>query len=268
MNMDQLVEQITSKVMEQITNKPDQGLGAKTAVAQAPKSFTPHSKIMTGPELAKYIDHTLLKPESTKDQIIKLCAEAKEYRFASVCINPYWVATAAAELKGSGVDVCTVVGFPLGATSTFSKIAETRDAIAAGATEIDMVINIGALKSGDMETVKKDIEGVVLAAKGQALVKVIIETGFLTEEEKKKACMLSKMAGADFVKTSTGFGPGCATVEDIRLMRETVGPELGVKASACVRDLDTARRMIEAGATRIGASAGVKIVKGEVGEGY
>lgn len=273
MNMEQLVEEITSKVMEQISNidkskAQSQQATNSSALQQSQKSGFSMNNLITGPEIARLIDHTLLKPESTEEQIKKLCAEAKEYRFASVCVNPYWVATAAAELKDSGVEVCTVVGFPLGATSTFTKISETRDAIASGATEIDMVMNIGALKSGDMETVKKDIEGVVLAAKGQALVKVIIETGYLTEEEKKKACMLSKMAGADFVKTSTGFGPGCATPEDIRLMRETVGPEIGVKASACVRDLDTARKMIAAGATRIGASSGVKIVKGEVGEGY
>ncbi|MCD8510750.1 MAG: deoxyribose-phosphate aldolase [Bacillus sp. (in: Bacteria)] len=214
------------------------------------------------------IDHTLLKPDSTKEQIVNLCKEAVEYNFATVCVNPCWVALAAKELAGSNVGVTTVIGFPLGSTSTFVKAAETRDAIAAGATEIDMVINIGALRSGDYEVVKKDIEGVVLAANGQAVVKVIIETGYLTEEEKKKACMLSKMAGADFVKTSTGFGPGCATPEDIKLMREAVGPDMGVKASACVRDLDTARKMVQAGATRIGASSGKEIVKGETGTGY
>ncbi|TMW71283.1 deoxyribose-phosphate aldolase [Alteribacter natronophilus] len=214
------------------------------------------------------IDHTLLKPESTKDQIVKLCEEAKEYKFATVCVNPSWIPTAAAQLAGSDVGITTVVGFPLGASTTFSKMTETRDAIASGATEIDMVANIGALKSGEYEQVKQDIAGVVHAANGQAPVKVIIETGYLTEEEKKKACMLSKMAGADFVKTSTGFGPGCATPEDIRLMREAVGPDMGVKASACVRDLDTARKMVQAGATRIGASAGIAIVTGGKGEGY
>ncbi|MFD1640191.1 deoxyribose-phosphate aldolase [Evansella tamaricis] len=214
------------------------------------------------------IDHTLLKPDSTKDQIITLCKDAIEYNFATVCVNPFWVSLAAKELAGSNVGITTVVGFPLGSTSTFTKISESRDALAAGATEIDMVINVGALKSGDYEVVKKDIEGVVLAVNGQAVVKVIIETGYLTEEEKKKACMLAKMAGADFVKTSTGFGPGCATPEDIKLMREAVGPDLGVKASACVRDLDTARKMIAAGATRIGASSGKEIVKGKTGSGY
>lgn len=222
---------------------------------------------MTDFQIARYIDHTLLKPESTQADIIQLCKEAKQYQFATVCVNPFWVKTAAEELKGSGVGVATVIGFPLGATSTFTKVAETRDAIASGATEVDMVINIGALKSKDEMAVYQDIRQIVRAANGQALVKVIIETGFLTDEEKKRACMIAKEAGADFVKTSTGFGPGGATVEDIKLMRETVGPEIGVKASGGVRDFETAKAMIDAGATRIGASSGVAIVKGEKGEG-
>ncbi|WP_240795405.1 deoxyribose-phosphate aldolase [Aquibacillus halophilus] len=214
------------------------------------------------------IDHTLLKPDSTKEQIVNLCKEAIEYQFATVCVNPYWVSTAVSELAGSNVGVTTVIGFPLGSNSTFTKVAEARDAIAAGATEIDMVINIGALKTGDFEAVKKDIEGVVLAVNKQAIVKTIIETGYLTDEEKKKACLLAKMANADFVKTSTGFGPGCATPEDVALMREAVGPDMGVKASACVRDLDTARKVVQAGATRIGASSGKEIARGEQGKGY
>mgnify|MGYP001320360110 FL=1 len=222
---------------------------------------------MTDFQIARYIDHTLLKPESTQADIIQLCKEAKQYQFATVCVNPFWVKTAAEELKSSGVGVATVIGFPLGATSTFTKVAETRDAIASGATEVDMVINIGALKSKDEMAVYQDIRQIVRAANGQALVKVIIETGFLTDEEKKRACMIAKEAGADFVKTSTGFGPGGATVEDIKLMRETVGPEIGVKASGGVRDFETAKAMIDAGATRIGASSGVAIVKGEKGEG-
>lgn len=268
MEMEALIEQITNKIMEQLTNKQELNTAKPAASGNVTYKEGPSSTIITGPSVARMIDHTLLKPEASKEQIIKLCQEAKEYKFATVCVNPYWVSTAAKELKGSGVGVTTVVGFPLGATSTFVKIAETRDAIANGATEIDMVINVGALKSGDFETVKKDIEGVVLAAKGHAPVKVIIETGLLEIEEKKKACILAKMAGADFVKTSTGFGPGCATPEDVKLMREAVGPELGVKASACVRDLDTARKMIQAGATRIGASAGIAIVTGGQGTGY
>lgn len=222
---------------------------------------------MTDFQIARYIDHTLLKQESTQADIIQLCKEAKQYQFATVCVNPFWVKTAAEELKSSGVGVATVIGFPLGATSTFTKVAETRDAIASGATEVDMVINIGALKSKDEMAVYQDIRQIVRAANGQALVKVIIETGFLTDEEKKRACMIAKEAGADFVKTSTGFGPGGATVEDIKLMRETVGPEIGVKASGGVRDFETAKAMIDAGATRIGASSGVAIAKGEKGEG-
>lgn len=220
--------------------------------------------------LAKMIDHTLLKPEANRDAILKLCAEAKEYNFASVCVNPSWVALCAEQLAGSNVKVCTVIGFPLGASSTATKVFETQDAIANGATEVDMVINIGAIKSGDWDLVKKDVEAVVQAAHPKAIVKVILETGALTQEEKVQACLVCKDAGADFVKTSTGFGPGGATVEDIRLMRETVGPDLGVKASGGVRDYETVMAMIEAGATRIGASAGVAIVTGAktTGEGY
>lgn len=260
--MEQLIKQITNEVMAQISNAGvSKGSTENREGINSSVKFM-NEQVITGPQVARLIDHTLLKPDSTEDQVVTLCEEAKEYGFATVCINPYWVSTAARELKGSKVGITTVVGFPLGSTSTFTKISEARDAIAAGATEIDMVINIGALKSGDYEAVKKDIEGVVLACKGQAVVKVILETGYLTIDEKKKACMLSKMAGADFVKTSTGFGPGCATPEDIKLMRDTVGPEMGVKASACVRDLDTARKMVSAGATRIGASAGIAIVKG------
>lgn len=222
---------------------------------------------MSEKQIARMIDHTLLKPDSTKEQILQLCEEAKEYEFATVCVNPSWVRTAAKELKGTSVGVTTVIGFPLGATSTFTKVAETRDAIASGATEVDMVINIGALKSKDEGTVYHDIKQVVRAASGQAVVKVIIETGFLTDEEKERACLIAKEAGADFVKTSTGFGPGQATVEDIRLMRETVGPNIGVKASGGVRDAESAKAMIEAGANRIGASAGIAIVSGEKGSG-
>lgn len=220
---------------------------------------------MTELNIARYIDHTLLKVDSTEKDIIQLCDEAKQYQFATVCVNPYWVKTAAKELKDSRVGVATVVGFPLGVTTTFTKIAETRDAIASGASEVDMVINIGALKSKDEITVYQDIKQVVQVANRQAVVKVIIETGLLTYEEKKRACMIAKEAGADFVKTSTGFGPGGATVEDVQLMREAVGSQIGVKASGGIRDFASAKAMIEAGATRIGASAGVTIVQGEKG---
>lgn len=211
---------------------------------------------------ASYIDHTLLKPEATEEQIKSICAEAKEFGFASVCVNPTWVSVAAAELKGATSKVCTVIGFPLGASTSATKAFETKDAIANGAEEIDMVINIGALKGSQYDVVENDIKTVVEAANG-TLVKVIIEACLLSDEEKVKACELSVAAGADFVKTSTGFSTGGATAEDIALMRKTVGPELGVKASGGVRSLEDLEAMVAAGATRIGASSGVKIMKGQ-----
>jgi deoxyribose-phosphate aldolase len=214
--------------------------------------------------VARMIDHTLLKPDATKDEIVKLVSEAKQYLFASVCINPAWVKTAADLLVDTpDVKVCTVIGFPLGATTTETKVFETKNSIEHGATEVDMVINIGALKDKQDDLVEQDIRAVVEAAKGKALTKVIIETCLLTDEEKKRACELAVKAGADFVKTSTGFSTGGATVADIQLMRKTVGPDLGVKASGGVRSREDALAMIEAGATRIGASAGIAIVKGE-----
>jgi len=215
-------------------------------------------------EIAKMIDHTLLKADATKEQIEQLCLEAKEYKFASVCVNPTWVSYASEMLTGAGVDVCTVIGFPLGATTPETKAFETKNAIENGATEVDMVINIGALKDGNDSLVEKDIQAVVHAAKGKALVKVIIETSLLTDEEKVRACKLAVQAGTDFVKTSTGFSTGGATVKDIALMRGTVGSEIGVKASGGVRSAEDAKNMIEAGATRIGASSGIAIVKGLV----
>ena len=213
-------------------------------------------------ELARMIDHTLLKPEATGEMIDQLCAEAKEYEFASVCVNPTWVARSYQNLQDSPVLVCTVIGFPLGATTKEVKAFEATKSIADGAKEVDMVINIGALKTKDYQVVEEDIQAVVEASKGKALVKVILETGLLTDEEKVIASKLSKNAGADYVKTSTGFGHGGATYEDIQLMRKTVGPEMGVKASGGVRDFAGALKMIEAGATRIGASSGIAIVNG------
>lgn len=212
--------------------------------------------------IASYIDHTLLKAEATEQQIIQLCKEAAEYNFASVCVNPAWVSTAAAQLANSTAKVCTVIGFPLGASTSEAKAFETTDAISKGAEEIDMVINIGALKSGNTELVKKDIEAVVNATAGKAIVKVIIETSLLTDEEKAVASRLTKEAGADFVKTSTGFSTGGATIADVKLMREAVGPKLGVKASGGVRSLEDVQAMVDAGATRIGASSGVQIMQG------
>lgn len=210
----------------------------------------------------RMIDHTLLKADATRDQIEKLCEEAKEYHFASVCVNPTWVEHAAVLLKGTDVRVCTVIGFPLGASTPDSKAFETKDVIEKGAQEVDMVINIGALKSGDLELVEKDIQGVAAAAKGKALVKVIIETCLLSDEEKKTACEIAKRAGADYVKTSTGFSTGGAVEHDVALMRETVGNQMGVKASGGVRSGEDAMKMIKAGATRIGTSSGANIING------
>ncbi|HEM4411465.1 TPA: deoxyribose-phosphate aldolase [Streptococcus suis] len=217
-------------------------------------------------KLHKYIDHTILKPETTQEQVEKILAEAKEYDFASVCVNPTWVALAAESLKDSDVKVCTVIGFPLGANTPAVKAFETKDAISNGADEIDMVINIGALKTGNYDLVLEDIKAVV-AASGDKLVKVIIEACLLTDDEKVKTCQLSQEAGADYVKTSTGFSTGGATVADVALMRKTVGPDMGVKASGGARSYEDAIAFIEAGASRIGASSGVAIMNGAQADG-
>ena len=212
-------------------------------------------------ELARFIDHTLLKPEATEEQILQLCREAVQHHFAAVCVNPCWVRLAAQAVARSEVVVCSVVGFPLGATMPDIKAYETRRAICDGAREIDMVINIGALKSGQDDLVRRDIRSVVEACRELgAHSKVIIEAALLTDEEKVKACTFAKEAGADFVKTSTGFGPGGATVQDVELMRRVVGKEMGIKAAGGIRDADATRQMIQAGATRVGASASLKIV--------
>lgn len=213
-------------------------------------------------KIAQMIDHTALKADTLESQIVTLCEEAREYHFASVCVNPTWVKKAAELLQGSEVKVCTVIGFPLGANTPEVKAFETTQAIKDGADEVDMVINIAALKDGNNELVEADIKAVVDAAKGKALTKVIIESCLLTDEEKVRACELAVKAGADFVKTSTGFSTGGATKEDIALMRKTVGPNIGVKASGGVRNAEDAETMINAGATRIGASAGIAIVNG------
>jgi deoxyribose-phosphate aldolase len=212
--------------------------------------------------VAGLIDHTLLKPDATRQDIERLCSEAAEFKFATVCVNPAWIALCSRLLQGSTVGVCSVVGFPLGATVTDVKHFETHRVLFDGAREVDMVINIGALKSGDLRTVERDIEAVTEPCRAAgALSKVIIETAFLTDDEKVSACSLAKAAGADFVKTSTGFGPGGATVADVALMRRVVGTDMGVKASGGVKDLDALRAMVAAGASRVGASAGVKIVQ-------
>jgi deoxyribose-phosphate aldolase len=217
-------------------------------------------------QAASLIDHTLLRPDATRDEIVTLCQEAKTYLFASVCVNSYWVPLVADQLRGTPVKVCSVVGFPLGASSTAAKAAETATALRDGAQEIDMVQNIGALKSGDGSAVQADIQAVVDAAHAAgAIVKVILETALLDDAQKIEACRIAQQAGADFVKTSTGFGPGGATVHDVELMRRTVGPHMGVKASGGIRTRGDLDRMVAAGATRIGASAGVKIVTSAAG---
>ncbi|HEX5474305.1 MAG TPA: deoxyribose-phosphate aldolase [Vicinamibacterales bacterium] len=217
--------------------------------------------------IAAVIDHTLLKPDATTTDIERLCREAAEFHFATVCVNPTWVALCAARLRGTGVGVCSVVGFPLGATTADVKQYETRRAIFDGASEIDMVVNVGALKSGELRLVERDIDAVACACRdGGAVSKVIIEAALLTEDEKVTACTLAKAAGADFVKTSTGFGPGGATAADVALMRRVVGDGMGVKAAGGVRDLAGLQAMVAAGATRVGASAGVKIVQESRGQ--
>jgi len=245
MDINEIIKTITEQVIAEINKS-----GAGTA-SSSENSY------------AKYIDHTLLKPDATEDQIRKVCGEAKQYSFASVCVNPSNIELVAKELQGSKVSPCVVVGFPLGATTPAVKAFETNEVIEKGAKEVDMVINIGAAKSGNWKLVEEDIRAVVHASRGRALVKVIIETCLLTDEEKVRACTLSKLAGADFVKTSTGFSTGGATAEDVSLMRRTVGEKMGVKASGAVRDYATAKKMIEAGATRLGTSSGVAIVSGQ-----
>ena len=238
----------------------------RDALAGAPQAATTSAGLPDRP--ASLIDHTLLKPTATDEQIRQLCAEAREHEFAAVCVNPVWVALCAELLAGAGVAVCTVVGFPLGADLPAAKAFEAERCIALGATEIDMVINIGALKSGQQGIVRDDIAAVVDASHAHgALVKVIIEAAYLTDEEKVEACVLAQAAGADFVKTSTGFGPGGATAADVALMRRVVGPAMGVKAAGGIRRGDDFRAMVVAGANRIGASAGVQILADLKGQG-
>lgn len=270
MNREALVETITREVLSALSTRFDMaetGEKVREVVANGADRVAFHGEAGDVPlDVAQYIDHTLLVADATADDIDMLCSEAEQYGFASVCINPTWVKRAANNLRGTKVPVCTVIGFPLGATTTDIKATETRKALRDGAREIDMVINVGALKSGDHELVYNDIVKVVDAAhETGAICKVILETALLTDEEKVIASALAKRAKADFVKTSTGFGPGGATVYDVALMRETVGPDMGVKASGGVRTANDLEDMIAAGATRIGASAGVQIVGGSDG---
>lgn len=278
--LEKLVEQITDQIVARLLASRESDLNGDDCAECSPRALACAlnagasriglawgQRAAASADIAKYIDHTLLKADATREEIEKLCREAREFNFASVCVNPTWVKECAYILRGSGVKVCAVAGFPLGATLPDVKAYETRRAIFDGATEIDMVINIGALKSGDDAAVRRDIAAVVEAAReGCAVVKAIIETALLTEEEKVRACLIAKEAGADFVKTSTGFSKGGATVADIELMRRAVGSEIGVKAAGGVKDLASARQMIAAGATRIGASAGVKIAQESRGD--
>lgn len=245
------INEIIKQVTEEICSK----YGAQTQTPAAGDGYTPA-------DMAKYIDHTYLKPEASVNEIRKICDEAKKYHCASVCVNPSYIQYVAQQLEGSGVTPCCVIAFPFGTSTPEAKAFEASDAASKGAREIDMVINVGAIKSGDWLLVKRDIEGVVNAVKGRAKVKVIIEACLLTDEEKVKACTVAKLAGAAFVKTSTGYSTGGATVEDVRLMRETVGPEMGVKASGGVRTYDDAVAMLKAGANRLGCSSTMKIVSG------
>jgi deoxyribose-phosphate aldolase len=274
---DRLVDVITERVVARLGDAGGACTSAVTCGCQVvePEEFHLRAMLDNGacrlacgekarslpPDLAQAIDHTLLKPDATEADVRRLCEEAVQYRFASVCVQPVWVPLCAGLLAGSAVETCTVIGFPLGANASKTKAFETRLAVEQGATEVDMVINIGALKGGDYDLVMRDIAGVVQATAGRACTKVIIETALLTDEEKVAACALAKEACADYVKTSTGFGGGGATVDDVKLMRRTVGPMVGVKASGGVKDRATAEAMIAAGANRIGASAGVKITQ-------
>jgi len=266
-NYDILIDQITDLVLAKLGGDEHVPSFCRADVERIVDAGAERIGIVLGEtatahDWASLIDHTLLKPEASEADIRKLCEEAAHFGFASVCVNPSWVKTAAGYLKGSGVPVCTVIGFPLGATLPDVKAYEARRAIFNGATEVDMVINIGALKSGDDCAVEEDIRAVAHAAhENHVLCKVIIETALLTDEEKVRACLAAKAAGADFVKTSTGFAKGGATANDVALMRHTVGSALGVKASGGVKGIDDARAMFEAGATRIGASVGVKIAQ-------
>ena len=278
-----LVEMITQEVMKRLGGTPDAGgagaaasdgtaaRGADAGPGSGAETAAPNDAVVEIPiipsDVARYIDHTLLKPEATAEQIDQLCKEAVEHHFYSVCVNSSWVGRCSRNLQGTPVKVCAVVGFPLGAMSGRAKNFETRHAIEDGAREIDMVINVGALKSKDFKAVEEDIKWVKRACTRNVILKVIIETALLADEEKVLVCQVAKNAGADFVKTSTGFSHHGATVKDVRLMRRTVGPKLGVKAAGGVRSFDDAVEMIRAGATRLGTSSGVKIVTGETAEG-
>jgi deoxyribose-phosphate aldolase len=263
MEENELIEKITREILSKL-EKMDTSKGS---FKSQPADQKTSSGAITAQDVASIIDHTLLKPGATEDQFEKLCQEALEYKFMSVCVNSSWVPYVSKKLRGTSIKVCSVVGFPLGEMDSRSKAFETRTAIANGAHEIDMVINTSALKSGNLKLVEEDIRAIKRACRSTTLLKVIIETSLLTDAEKVIACEISKKVGADFVKTSTGFTGAGATVEDVALMRRTVGPKMGVKASGGIRDFKTAVAMIRAGATRIGAGGSVAIVSGATAQG-
>ncbi|MFZ4521193.1 MAG: deoxyribose-phosphate aldolase [Bacteroidales bacterium] len=257
MDQNELIDRITKEVLQRLNQKPGMQ-------EQKPQSVpaTPSAQMITAHELAGYIDHTLLKPEAVVSQFEQVCNEAIKYKFKSVCVNSSWIPFVAKKLRGTGVKVCSVIGFPLGEMDTRSKAFEARNAIGNGAEELDMVINVGALKSGNLKLVEEDIRAIKRACRSNTILKVILETGLLTDEEKIVACEISRKAGADFVKTSTGFAGSGATVHDIALMRRIVGPTMGVKASGGIRTFDQAVAMIRAGASRIGCGASVDVISG------
>jgi len=276
-DQDELINRLTEEVMKKLKNllsSPYQNVtdksyydGLRKILNGGASRVSATIGVVNVPvDVAPYIDHTLLKPDATRSEIEQLCREAIEYKFFSVCINPFWVPLCSKMLRGTGIKVTSVVGFPLGATDSRTKAFETRNAIEKGASEIDMVINIGALKSGDKGAVEEDIRSVVRAARATTTVKVILETCLLTDEEKILGCEIAKKAGADFVKTSTGFSKGGATAHDIALMRRVVGPKMGIKAAGGIRSFEDARLLIQTGATRLGTSASIKIVTGEKSE--
>lgn len=263
MEKNELIDKITKEVMQRLKETSlQQGAGEKadTRIQQS-------STRMSQAELAGYIDHTLLKPEAVEAQFEQLCSEAVKYKFKSVCVNSSWVPYVAKKLRGTGVIVCSVIGFPLGGMDTRSKAFEARSAIASGATELDMVINVGALKSGNLKLVEEDIRAIKRACRSTTVLKVILETGLLTDAEKIIACEISKKADADFVKTSTGFAGSGATVQDIALMRRIVGPKMGVKASGGIKTFDQAIALINAGASRLGCGASVAVITGTEAKG-
>jgi len=265
MDQKELIDKIAKEVMQRLKEKS----GNQEVAGQDSDQPQPAASRMSQAELAGYIDHTLLKPEAVESQFEQLCAEAVNYKFKSVCVNSSWVPFVAKKLRGTGIAVCSVIGFPLGGMDTRSKAFEARSAMASGATELDMVINVGALKSGNLKLVEEDIRAIKRACRSTTILKVILETGLLSDAEKIIACEIAKKAGADFVKTSTGFAGSGATVEDIALMRRIVGPTMGVKASGGIKTSEQAIALIRAGASRLGCGASVAVVTGAViGIGY